>query len=104
MRFLGSHPSPRRIVHSTTLTGPSPDTTQHLAIALGSIFGFILLVLLLVFLRYRFRASRRARSAPVDPAYEARLEHMREGGEKQQLVNAGWGITPLASEGPNGTR
>lgn len=97
-------PPPRRGVapHSTipTLTFALPDTTQHLALVLGSIFLFTL-VLLLVFLRYHFHASRHT---PVDPAYEARLEHMRAGGEKQQLVSSGWGITPLASEGPNGTR
>ncbi|ORY64616.1 hypothetical protein BCR35DRAFT_326604 [Leucosporidium creatinivorum] len=96
-------------------------TTELLAILLPLLLVPSLLACL-VFSRYKFRKSRRARSKPVDPAYEAKINRValptprsaedeededgaaEEKGGWKDMFGGSWGVTPLAGVGPNGTR
>ncbi|GAA5879907.1 hypothetical protein JCM16303_004393 [Sporobolomyces ruberrimus] len=80
--------------------------STELAISLGSIFGFIALVLSLAFARFAFRKHRKGRSAPVDPAYEATVDQASESGVKgkKRWFGGRYGLTPIAEPGKNGTK
>ncbi|KAL8281139.1 hypothetical protein RQP46_006497 [Phenoliferia psychrophenolica] len=81
-------------------------TSQHLAIIFGTLGGVLLVVGCSLFARFQFR-KRTRKSIPIDPAFEARLQHMAEGekGEApRSLVASGWGVYPIAGLGPNQTK
>jgi len=77
--------------------------STELAISLGSIFGFIFLILSLAFARFSFRKHSKGRATPVDPVYESELnEGQTRKGKK--WFGGGWGLTPVAEPGKNGTK
>lgn len=76
--------------------------TTELAISLGSIFGFIALILSLAFARFAFRKHRKGRATPVDPVYESELNEGE--GQKKKWFGGRWGLTPVAEPGENGTK
>ncbi|GAA5894012.1 hypothetical protein JCM5296_004131 [Sporobolomyces johnsonii] len=87
------------------------ESTQ-LAISLGTVFGTLSLVLSLAFARFVYRKHQKARSEPVDPVYEAKVNlgqdddgaTMPTASTKKRWFGGSWGITPVAEVGPNGTK
>ncbi|GAA5878184.1 hypothetical protein JCM1840_004028 [Sporobolomyces johnsonii] len=88
------------------------ESTQ-LAISLGTVFGTLSLVLSLAFARFVYRKHQKARSEPVDPVYEAKVNLGQDddgetttptGSTKKRWFGGSWGITPVAEVGPNGTK
>ena len=89
------------------------QTSTLLAITLPCILVPTLLACI-VFARFKFRSSRRSRSAPVDPGHEARMNRFaqqkaetaqKEGWTVGSVLSSNWyGVTPVAGVGPNGTR
>lgn len=76
-------------------------TSVHLLIAFGSLFGVLCITFVLIFIRYKFTKRRNGRTTAIDPVYETQLS---EKGADGPVVVSGWGITPVAAVGPNGTR
>lgn len=73
-------------------------TSTHLAIIFGTLGGVLVVVCVSLFVRFKFR-TRTRKSIPVDPAFEARLQHMAEGEKgqpKRSVVLTNWGIYPVS--------
>ncbi|CEQ39611.1 SPOSA6832_01147 [Sporobolomyces salmonicolor] len=85
--------------------------STELAISLGTVFGTLTLVLSLAIARFVYRKHQEARSEPVDPVHEAKVNpRQTDDGDTSMSTSTtkrwfggSWGLTPVAEVGPNGT-
>lgn len=83
----------------------------QLTISLSVLFGTIAVFLAVAASRFAYRRHKRGRSIPVDPVYEeckVRGAGQGEGAAassaaQERWFGGSWGVTPVASPGPNGT-
>ncbi|GAA5958271.1 hypothetical protein JCM21900_001335 [Sporobolomyces salmonicolor] len=86
--------------------------STELAISLGTVFGTLSLVLSLAFARFVYRKHQEARSEPVDPVHEAKVNlRQTDDGDTslststtKRWFGGSWSLTPVAEVGPNGTK